>query len=271
MSTRMQQVIAAVHEQLRHEPIELRVRARRGADTVVDSTRALLVWEPRRVVPSYAVPAEDIVAELVPAPATNGHADGVLHPGIPFAVHTAAGEPLSIGDRVGAGFRFADADLAGYVGLDFDAFDAWLEEDEEIAGHPRDPFHRVDARVSGRPLRIERDGEILAETTRARLVRETQLPLRFYVPREDVRVELHPSERRTYCPYKGEASYWSVDAGGRRHPDLAWSYERPLPDMSPLTGLVAFWDERVDIVFDGVKRARPGGPMAEALGNEFGV
>jgi uncharacterized protein (DUF427 family) len=266
----MQDHFNRVHGELRHEPIEQRVRAHLGAEAIVDSTRALLVWEPRRVCPSYAVPAEDIAAELAPAPASNGHVDGVLHPGIPFAVHTAAGEPVSIGDRVGAGFRFADADLAGYVALDFDAF-AWQEEDEEIAGHPRDPFHRVDARLSERPLRIERDGEVLAETTRARLVCETRLPLRFYVPREDVRAELHPSERRTYCPYKGEARYWSVDAGGRRHPDLCWSYEHPLPDMAPITGLVAFWDERVDIVFDGVRRARPGGPMAEALADEFGV
>jgi uncharacterized protein (DUF427 family) len=267
----MQDHLNRAHGELRHEPIERRIRAQLGAEAIVDSTRALLIWEPRRVVPSFAVPAEDIRVELTPAPATNGRADGVLHPGIPFAVHTAAGEPVTIRDRVGAGFRLADDDLAGYVALDFDAFDAWYEEDERIAGHPREPFHRVDARRSARPVRIELGGEVVAETTSARLVCETQLPLRFYVPREDARVELHPSPRRSYCAYKGEASYWSLDAGGRRHENVAWSYEQPLADAAELTGLVAFWDELVDVYLDGERRERPGGAIAAALRDEFGV
>jgi uncharacterized protein (DUF427 family) len=267
----MQHLLARARSQLRHEPIERRVRANLGAEAIVDSTRAILVWEPRRVVPSYAVPAEDIRAELSIAPATNGEVAGVLHPGIPFSVHTAAGEPVSIDDRVGAGFRLADEDLAGYVVLDFAAFDDWYEEDERIAGHPRDPFHRVDVRRSSRPVRIEVDGDVVAETTRARLLFETSLPLRFYLPREDVRVELHASSRYTYCPYKGQASTWSVDAGGRRREDLGWSYEQPLPDAVAIAGLVAFWDERVDVFLDGERRERPGGAISEALLDEFGV
>jgi uncharacterized protein (DUF427 family) len=138
-------------------------------------------------------------------------------------------EPVSIAGRDRAGFRFADADLAGYVALDFAAFDAWYEEDERIAGHPRDPFHRVDVRRSARAVRIEVGGEVLAETTRARLLFETNLPVRFYLPREDVRVALDPSARSTYCPFKGQASYWSVDVGGRRREDLGWSSSRPRP------------------------------------------
>jgi uncharacterized protein (DUF427 family) len=265
----MQDLLARARSQLRHEPIERRVRANLGAEAIVDSTRAVLVWEPRRVVPSYAVPVEDIRAELSMAPATNGEAAGVLHPGIPFHVHTAAGEPVSIEDRVGAGFRLADEDLAGYVVLDFAAFDDWYEEDERIAGHPRDPFHRVDVRQSARPVRIEVDGDVVAETTRARLLFETSLPLRFYLPREDVHVELHSSPRRTYCPYKGHASIWSVDVGGRRREDLGWSYEQPLPDAVAITGLVAFWDERVDVFLDGERRERTGGVISEALLDEF--
>jgi uncharacterized protein (DUF427 family) len=169
------------------------------------------------------VPAQDVLAALSSAPATNGEVPGVLHPGIPFGVHTAAGEPVSIAGREGAGFRLADEELDGYVVLDFGAFDAWYEEDERIAGHPIDPFHRVDVRRSSRPVRIEVDGEVVAETTRARMVFETQLPTRFYVPREDVRVELEPSPRRTFCPFKGEASYWSLEAGGRRRENLCWT------------------------------------------------
>jgi uncharacterized protein (DUF427 family) len=264
----MRDLLAQARSQLRYEPVEKRVRANLGDETVLDSTRAILVWEPRRVVPSYAVPVEDVSAALHSAHASAGEAAGVLHPGIPFSVHTAAGAPVSIGDREGAGFRLADEALAGYVVLDFAAFAAWYEEDERIAGHPRDPFHRVDVRQSARPVRIEAGGELLAETTRARLLFETNLPLRFYLPREDVRGELRPGSRdRTYCPYKGHASYWSLEG----HEDLAWSYEQPLADAVAITGLVAFWDEQVDVFLDGVRRERPGGAISDALRDEFGV
>jgi uncharacterized protein (DUF427 family) len=266
----MRDLMAQARHGLRHEPVEKRVRADLGPETIVESTRAILVWEPRRVVPSYAVPVEDVRAALSEAPAAGGDAAGVLHPGIPFGVHTAAGEPVSIEDRVGAGFRLADEDLAGYVVLDFAAFD-WYEEDERIAGHPRDPFHRVDVRKSARPVRIEVDGEVVAETTRARVLFETQLPRRFYLPREDVRVELHPGGRRTYCPYKGHASSWTVDAGGRRREHLGWSYEQPLPDAVAIAGLIAFWNERVDVFVDGERRERPGGAISASLRDEFGV
>jgi uncharacterized protein (DUF427 family) len=266
MSTKMQDLMARAREELRHEPLERRVRARLGAQTIVDSTRAMLVWEPRRVCPIYAVPADDIRAELSQAPAANGHVPGVLHPGIPFTVHTAEGEPVTVADRVSAGFRLADADLDGYVALDFDAFD-WFEEDERIAGHPRDPYHRVDVRLSTRPVRIELDGELVAETTRARLLCETSLPIRFYVPREHVRAELRPSASTSYCPYKGRASWWSVG----EHEDLGWSYEHPLPDAVAIAGLVAFWDERVDVYLDGERRGRAEGAISQALRDEFGV
>src|SRR4051812_19223832 len=110
MSTRMRDLLDGALEQLRYEPTEKRVRAMLATDTVLDSTRALLVWEPRRVVPTYAVPAADVLADLRPAPASDAYADGLLHPGIPFAVHTAAGEPLTVGDREGAGFRLTELD-----------------------------------------------------------------------------------------------------------------------------------------------------------------
>ncbi|HEX2105738.1 MAG TPA: DUF427 domain-containing protein [Solirubrobacteraceae bacterium] len=136
-------------------------------------------------------------------------------------------------------------------------------------GPPAPSFHRVDVRRSSGPVRIEVDGDVVAETTGARLLFETSLPLRFDAPREDVRVELHPGSRRTYCPYQGQASYWSVDAGGRGREDLAWTYEEPLPHA--IAGLVAFWDERVDVFLDRERRERPGGAMAESLRDEFGV
>ena len=126
--------------------------------------------------PSYAVPEADIRAELAPGRAdATTTSPGVLHPGIPFAVHTAAGRARL--DRRPRRRRLPARrpDLAGYVALDFDAFDEWYEEDERVLGHPRDPFHRVDVRRTSRPVRIELDGEVLAETTRARMLFETQL------------------------------------------------------------------------------------------------
>ncbi len=258
--------------ELRHEPTEKRVRAMLGGRVVVDSWRAVLVWEPFRVVPSYAVPLADVRADLFPAEAPVAvEKPSILHPGIPFTVHSTAGEPLTVraGERVrdGAAFRPADADLAGHVVLDFTAFDAWYEEDEELVGHPRDPYHRVDIRPSSRHVRIELDGRTLAETGSATLVFETNLPTRFYLPAADVRADLRPSERRTHCAYKGEASYWSLD--GRA--DIAWTYRNPLPEATRLAGLVAFFDDLVDVVVDGERRARPAGAIAEAILDETGI
>ena len=244
---------------LRYEPTERRVRA----DDVVDTTRALLVWEPRRIVPSYAVPIEDLRAGVLPGGETAADAGGVLHPGIPFAVHTAPGKPVLVAGRAG----FVLDALPGYVVLDFAAFDAWYEEDERIFGHPRDPYHRVDVRRSSRPVRIELDGQVLAESTDVKMLFETGLPTRFYLPWEDIAVALRPSARRSYCPYKGQASYWSFDAAE----DIAWSYEDPLPELGVIKGLVAFWDESVEVFLDGESRSRPGGALAEALADEFGV
>jgi uncharacterized protein (DUF427 family) len=216
-------------------------------------------------VPSFAVPEADVLEPVTPCAGGADDVRGVLHPGIPFAVHTAEGEPVSIGTRVGAGFRLRDP--AGYVVLDFRAFDAWYEEEQRVYGHPRDPFSRIDVRSTSRPVRIELDGAVLAESTQARLLYETGIHTRFYLPKEDVRGPLTPSATRSYCPYKGEASYWSV--GG--HEDIAWSYEQPLPDGPPIAGLVAFWDEKVDVYFDGELRGSAAGEIADAMREEFGV
>ena len=269
-------MVSALLDRLRHEPTEKRIRATVGTEEVVDSTRALLVWEPRRVVPQYAVPVEDVAAELRPAADEGEGSDApVLHPGIPFSAHSTNGEPLDVhvaGEARGhAAFRPADEDLDGYVVLDFDGLDAWYEEDEKVFSHPRDPFHRVDTRRSSRSLRIEVDGTLVAETTRPTLVFETNLPTRFYFPREDVKVDLERSPHRTYCPYKGEASYWSFEAGGRTIDNLLWTYEDPLEDVAALRGLLALFDEVVDVTLDGEERPRPDTDFARAMKNEFGL
>jgi uncharacterized protein (DUF427 family) len=274
MSSRIAEELLRPTPDARYEPTAKRIRAKLGGETVLDTTNAVIVWEPRRVVPNYAVPVGDLAGELVAAPpAPEADATGVplgdrmvLDPSIPFAVHTSEGQPLSL--RLGArthenvAFRPADPDLDDLVILDFDAFDAWYEEDEPNLGHPRSPFHRIDILHSSRTVRVERDGEVLAESARPRLLFETMLPVRAYLPREDVRVPLEPGARRTFCAYKGQASYWTPVVGDQRHDDLAWSYEAPLREAAEITGLIAFFNERVDLIVDGERWERPRTPWS---------
>jgi uncharacterized protein (DUF427 family) len=252
----MRQALRQGLGELRYEPTEKRVRAVLGDRTVVDSTRAVLVWEPRRVVAAYAVPAGDVHAELAPVESQAADDRPILDPRVPFAAHSTAGQSFDVvvGDSTLAAAAFTPEDpaLHGHVVLDFFAFDTWYEEDEALVGHPRDPYHRVDVRRSSRQVRIELDGRVLAESSSPSLVFETNLPTRFYLPREDVKVELRPSDLHTYCAYKGKASYWSIDG----EEDLVWGYEAPLPDAAGLEGRVAFYDDRVDVIVDGVPRPR---------------
>src|SRR5215211_2054160 len=125
--------------------------------------------------------------------------------------------------------------------------DAWYEEDEEVIGHPHDPYHRVGIHESSRHVKVLVNGEVVAETNRPKLLFETSLPTRYYIPPEDVREELLvPSETNTQCPYKGVASYWSVDAGGVGVEDLVWSYQEPIPEAGKIRGHLCFFNERVD-------------------------
>jgi uncharacterized protein (DUF427 family) len=271
MSVRVRDLLTQQLEALRFEPTEKRIRAELGDRTVIDSTRAMLVWEPKRIVPTYAVPEEDVAAETRPTSAAAGAAPAdaprlgsrpVYDPSVPFGVHTTDGEPLAIrapgGEREAAAFRPADPALAGYVIVDFKAFDAWYEEDERNVGHPRDPFHRIDILHSSRRVRVERDGEVLAESAAPYLLFEPPLPVRYYLPLEDVRTErLAPSDTTSYCAYKGEASYWSLDGQ-----DVAWIYRAPLREAAEVTDRVAFFNEHLDLVVDGVAQEHPVTPWS---------
>jgi uncharacterized protein (DUF427 family) len=258
MSTQLESLFRHHLAEARHQPTAKRVRAVLDGSPVADSTNALLVWEPRRVTPQYAFPVGDIPAKvLAEAPAVVDTQRPVLHPGIPFEVHSMPGEPLSVAGKAGAGFKPDDPDLEGYVVLDFDAFDTWLEEDEPIVAHPRDPFHRIDTRRSSRHVVIRLDGQVVADSTRPTILFETNLPPRYYLPREDVVVDLRPSSKKTACAYKGQASYWSFDLDGKAIGDRVWSYEAPLIDAVAVKGLVAFFNEHFDIEVDGKVGRRP--------------
>jgi uncharacterized protein (DUF427 family) len=271
MSVRVRDLLMSELGRLRYEPIDKRIRAVAGGETVVDSTRTRLVWEPGRVVPSYAVPLADVDGEVVAAPGGGAPmpADlpmlggrAVLDPRIPFAVHSTEGEPVTIrvGRREAAGFRPDDADLDGYVILDFDGLDEWYEEDERNLSHPRDPFHRIDVVHSSRHVRVEAGGDVLAESSRPYVLFETHLPARYYLPPEDVRTDLlRPSDTSSRCAYKGQASYWALDGVG----DVAWTYRAPLREAAEVTDRIAFFNERVDMTVDGERLERPRTPWSQ--------
>lgn len=263
-------LLVAALPQLRYLPVVKRVRILLDGRPVADSTRAVLVWEPSRVVPQYAVPVADVSAVLLPADAGPPPAhrsvrfgsDGppLLDPRVPFVAHTAAGRPLSVEQGSaradGAAFALDDPDLADYIVFDFAAF-SWLEEDQPLVGHPRDPMHRIDVCPSSRTVRIEHAGTVLAETDRARLLFEGTFPFpRYYLPRSAVRVPLLPGELRTTCAYKGRATHWSVHTEELELPDIAWSYEHPENDAVPVAGYVSFYTERLDVFIDGVRQDR---------------
>ena len=275
MATRLSELLWSAIGDLRIHGIRKWIRATVGTRTVIDTRRAVLVWEPRRVVGAYAVPEKDVAGTLVPAEGTPAGErpvsmeDGppVLDPSSPFAAHTTAGTALTIrmpeGDLPGAAFRPDDRDLAGYVILDWDAFTQWYEEDEPVVAHPHDPFDRIDCLRSSRRVKVASNGVTLAETTRPTLLFETPLPPRFYLPREDVAMELlEPTDSHTLCAYKGRASYWSARVGDTLLPDIAWSYEDPLHDAAPVRGLLAFFQERLDLTVDGELQPRPRTPWS---------
>ena len=236
------------------EPAPRRVRATLGGRTVFDTTRALYVWEWANY-PQYYIPLADIAVELL----VDEDHEQKRQQG------TARQHGIKVGEleKPRAARVFgpdALAGLDGYVRFEWTAFDAWYEEDERIYVHPRNPYVRVDALRSTRRVRVELDGVVVAESDSPVMVLETGLPTRYYLNRTDVDFSrLVPTETVTECPYKGTTSqYWSVlGADGVAHPDLAWSYEFPTRQLLPITGMIAFYNEKVDHVLDGVPLERP--------------
>jgi uncharacterized protein (DUF427 family) len=149
-------------------------------------------------------------------------------------------------------------ELRDAIRLEWGAMDAWFEEDEQVFTHPRDPYTRVDILPSSRHVRVEVDGVTIAESTKPTLLFETGLPARYYLPRTHVRMDLlEATDTVSHCPYKGQAEYWHVRAGDAVHADLAWSYPTPLPESQKIAGLIAFYNEKVDLHVDGVRQERP--------------
>ncbi|HWE55208.1 MAG TPA: DUF427 domain-containing protein [Acidimicrobiales bacterium] len=242
----------------RVQPVPRRIRAFIGRRAVVDSVNAFYVWE-WAGYPQFYIPRSDVERRaLVPE-------DG-RRPG-PFGWAHLHGLRCGSELRSGAAHvvrQATDPRLEETVRFRWSAFDAWFEEDERVYVHPRNPYSRVDAVRSTRSVVIKLGGAVVAETTSPVLVFETGLPTRYYLNRTDIDFSrMVPTDTVTECPYKGRTgSYWSVRVGRVEHRDLAWSYDLPTAALAPIAGLVAFYNERTDIVLDGVQLPRPPAPKS---------
>lgn len=246
---------------IRVERTERRVRAVFNGVTVADSSQAWLAHETRRM-PVYYFPAGDVRMDLLTPSGRTAHDE---HKGLATYYSLAAGGKTA----VSAAWRFespaeAASGLTGLVAFYWHKLDHWYEEDDEVYVHPRDPYHRVDVLHSSRHVRVVMLGETVAETTRPRLLFETNLPTRYYIPPQDVRLDLLvTSETSTECPYKGVASYYGVRVGETIAKDVAWTYRFPIPECPKIEGLICFFNEKVDtIVVDGAELPRPQTPWS---------
>jgi uncharacterized protein (DUF427 family) len=228
-----------------------RVRVTLGGLVIADSRRTILLRQ-EHGPPVYYFPLEDVQREVLQESGRQtkqaGGSDAILYNvGSDGSERYDAAWSLS---HPAAGFE----GLTGYVAFDWNAMDAWFEEDQEVFVHPRDPRKRIDIAVSSAQVQVMLEGEIVAASHRPSLLFETGLVTRYYLPKIDVRQDLLlPSEHVTYCPYKGEAHYYSLRLGETLLEDVIWYYRYPTPEASPVAGLLCFYQERIRIEVDGMK------------------
>jgi uncharacterized protein (DUF427 family) len=232
------------------EPAPRRVRGLLAGQVVFDTQRAVYVWEWPNY-PQYYIPVDDVRPGFL----VDENRVQQLKRGSARRHGLVAGTV----SRPGSARLYTSEPLAGMIRFDWDALDAWFEEDEQIFVHPRNPYVRVDAIRSTRAVRIELEGEVLAESGSPVMVFETGLPTRYYFNRTEVHFShLQASDTVTRCPYKGTTTgYWSVRIGDGLHTDLAWSYDFPTAALLPIAGLVSFYNEKVDIWVDDIAIERP--------------
>ena len=235
------------------EPAPRRVRGLLADEVVFDTTQALYVWE-WPYYPQYYIPLADVTMDRLVAESTTQHS--------PRGMVDLHGVRVGNAHRPHAAKILRESSverLTGTVRFDWAALDAWFEEDERIFVHPRNPYVRVDALRSSRNVRIELESVVLGESSSPIMVFETGLPTRYYLNWTEINFDrLIATDTVTECPYKGTTSgYWSVRLGDQIHPDVAWSYEFPTRQLLPIAGLIAFYNEKVDIFVDGGKLDRP--------------
>jgi uncharacterized protein (DUF427 family) len=252
------------------EPTPKRIRVEVGGVVIADSRRAFLLHE-GGAQPIYYFPPEDVRSEFLER--SDRHTYCPKKGDASYYTIRAGDEEVEAGawyyPELLAG---APPRLKGLIAFYFNRMGRWREEGEEIVVHPRDPYHRVDVVSTDRQIRVSLAGQLLAETSRALGLFESNLPPRWYIPSEDVVAELEPSETVTRCPYKGTASYYSIKPDNGRHgepgTDLVWYYEHPLPEVGRIAGLLCFFNERVDIELDGEQQDCPETPWSRPVKSE---
>ncbi|MFE7801584.1 DUF427 domain-containing protein [Nocardia sp. NPDC057440] len=239
------------------ETSQKRVRVYLGGQLVADTARPVLVWESPHY-PTYYVPLADLRAKLEPNGITKHSPSRGDATGYDVVVDGA--------DAPGSALRYHDSpfsELDDLVRLDWNSMDAWFEEDEPVYVHPRDPYSRIDILASSRHVRVEIDGVTVADSRSPRILFETGLPPRYYLPLTDVRMDLlRPSQTHSSCPYKGTAEYWNIRVGDKEYTDLVWGYRTPLPESQKIAGLACFYNEKVDIYLDSELQDRPHTPFS---------
>jgi len=245
-------MIDKVDGRVRIASSEKRVRAYLDGQLVVDASHPVLVWEAPRY-PTYYFHPDDVRADLIATGAIKrspSRGDGTVYDVVVAGATALAAAVRHLNSPIER--------LRDLVRLDWDAMTEWFEEDEVVYTHPRDPFTRVDVLASSRHVRVEVGGVVVADSHAPRLLFETGLPTRYYVPMTDVRLDLlRPSSSESYCPYKGVATYLSLEASNSTVPDVAWIYRTPLPESQKIAGLVSFYNQHADIYVDGVLQDGP--------------
>ncbi|KAI0043809.1 DUF427-domain-containing protein [Auriscalpium vulgare] len=217
-----------------------RIRVLFGGEYIVDTRNSKLVWE-HAYFPHYYFHKSDVPEKYLQNATKSDKSDTY---------------DLVVANRKAdaAVKLFTEGDLKDFVKISFDKADAWLEEDERIYYHPKDPYKRVDVLQSSRHVRVKIDGVEVANTTKPRLLFETGLRVRTYIPISDVHMELlTPAELTTGCPYKGVASYYDVNLPSGKKEGLVWWYRAPNLECAEIRGFLAFYDEKVDVFVDGKK------------------
>jgi uncharacterized protein (DUF427 family) len=245
------------------EPTPKRIRVEVGGEVIADSRDAFLLHEGGQM-PIYYFPPQDVRSDVLEP--SDRHTHCPKKGDASYYTIKAGGETVEAGAWYYPDPLPGAPPIKDLIAFYFNRMERWLEEDEEIGVHPRDPYHRIDVLSTERRIRVSLGGALLAETTRAMALFESNLPARWYIPREDVRAELEPSDTVTHCPYKGAAGYYSVRlADGELGQDLIWFYEEPLPEVGRVAGLLCFFNEKVDLELDGELQQRPASPWSHVV------
>lgn len=236
-------------------PTEKRIRAYVDETPIIDTRNARIVRMPHSV-PVYAFPEDEINSEVLSNPSSEENDLGVVktYDLIVNGVTKSGVAQQYVNPSKGAGV------LKGLYTLKWNCIDSWMEEDEIISTHARDPYTRIDVRESNLRLEVWIEGEKIAETDRPKILFETGLPARYYLPSEDVKMNfLFPSELETSCPYKGKASYWDAKINGKTLKNIAWSYMKPFDESVSIENHFSFYVEKVDwFLIDGKNIATQG-------------